>query len=139
MERYTLNLQFSQFAEWEYIGQARGDVHVPAGRNIMLQTSRAALADLSPLAALGPDDLYQLEISAHAANVGDPDVTIMPHLQGLTGLRILGLLCVDVSTEGLRFLEPLTSLTHLLVAPSSTFEPMDSWSPSKDFGNAGPN
>jgi len=136
MERYTLNVHFSQFAEWEYLGQAIGNVTVPADARIMLETHRSALKDLSPLSSLGPNDLYQLEISADMTDIGNPDVTIMPHLQGLTGLRVLGLLCVDVSAEGLRHLEPLKSLTHLLIAPSSIFISTDYPSLSKDPGNA---
>jgi len=135
MERYTLNVQFSQFAEWEYVGQAMGDVTVPADGCIMLQTNKSALKDLSPLSSLGPNDLYQLEISAEMADIGNPDVTIMPHLQGLTGLKILGFMCVDVSAEGLRYLQPLKSLTHLLVAPSSIRVPTNYPSLSNDPGN----
>ena len=42
MERYTLNVHFSQFAQWEYVGQAIGSVTVPADGRVMLETHRSA-------------------------------------------------------------------------------------------------
>lgn len=137
MERYPLNMEFSAFARWEYIGQAIGSVSVPAGKRIMLQTDKSALGDLSPLSSLGPNDLQQLEINADGVAFGNPDETIMPHLQRLTGLESLSLMYVDVTAEGLRYLAPLRSLTHLLIAPSSTFIPIDAVSSSRDMGDAG--
>jgi len=118
-ERFPIHMSFSQYGEWEYIGQAIGDVPVPAGRRIMLQASRAALADLSPLAALEPNDLQWLEIRAGEAEIRNPDETIMPHLQGLTGLKNLAIRYIDISARGLRFLEPLTSLRGLWIVPTS--------------------
>jgi Leucine-rich repeat (LRR) protein len=140
-ERFPIHMAFSEYGEWEYIGQAIGDVSVPAGRRIMLQASRAALADLSPLAALGPNDLQWLEIRAgEEPRVGEPefgnaDETIMPHLQGLTGLKNLALRHIDISARGLRFLEPLTSLRGLWIAPTSNLLTADAVTFSPEMQN----
>ncbi len=136
-ERYPLHMSFRSFGEWEYIGQAIGDVSVPAGRRIKLQTNTRALRDLSPLTALGPNDLQWLGIWDDAAEIGNPDVTIMPHLQGLTGLTSLCLRHIDVTAKGLRFLEPLTSLTHLWISPTSNRLPVDAPTFSPELQNEG--
>jgi len=136
-ERYPTHVAFSQFGEWEYIGQAVGDVPVPRDGRIMLQTNKSALKDLSPLSSLGPNDLYQLEIWGYMTEISNPDETIMPHLQRLTGLRRLALSYVDVSARGLRFLEPLTSLTHLWIRPTSSLLPVDALTLSPELQDAG--
>jgi len=48
--------------EWKYLGQAKGDVTVPAGKRLALSVNQSGWKDLSPLSNLKPDDLYLLSI-----------------------------------------------------------------------------
>jgi len=95
-------------ADWQYFGQARGDVAVPAGKRLRLRVGVAGARDLSPLAKLGPNDLYML-------SVGENDDACMPHLAGLTGLKRLVLTGTTVTDEGLRFLKDMKSLEGLVL------------------------
>ena len=53
--------------EWEEIGPARGDVAIPAGKRARLVVSGDGCQDMSFLAALVPDDLYDLTASGMSA------------------------------------------------------------------------
>ena len=68
---------------WKKLGNARGTVQIPAGKEVQLSLR---LADLSPFADLNPNDIQELE--AGNMKVGDED---LKHLVGLTGLRELRL------------------------------------------------
>ncbi|HIJ65508.1 MAG TPA: sigma-70 family RNA polymerase sigma factor [Candidatus Hydrogenedentes bacterium] len=91
--------------EWDELGPAQGDVVVPADTPVRLRVCRAALRDLSPLLDLGSHDLYGLDISWTDHSAPNPDATIMPHIRGLTGLKVLHLAGWDVTGKGLRITE----------------------------------
>ena len=110
--------------KWRQLGEAQGDVTIPAGQRVKLMVSREGWKDLSPLAKLAPDDLYELRVEGtglsheaseergllHTQNAGD---SIMPHIAHLTGLKILNLSMTDVTGQGLRHIEQMKSLECL--------------------------
>jgi thiol-disulfide isomerase/thioredoxin/Leucine-rich repeat (LRR) protein len=91
--------------EWKTVGEARGEVRVPAGKEVRLDLSKAASADLSGLDGLGPDDLDVL-------NCRRTDVTDegLAHVGRLTGLLILDLESNRITDAGMKNLSGLTKL-----------------------------
>ncbi|MBC8469988.1 MAG: hypothetical protein H8D56_11000 [Planctomycetes bacterium] len=100
------------YAERENFSCARGDVHIPAGKRVIL-TIRGVGASperyRTALESLGPDDLHGLEFLFIPALDDD----LMPLVARLTGLRRLGLGGVRVSTRGLAPLAQLPQLEEL--------------------------
>jgi len=94
--------------KWEYLGLARGDVLVPAGKRLALRIAQNALYDLSPLSELGPEELYELSLAYTSAND-----TAMPYITHLTGLRVLNLAETNVTSKGIRFIKDMKSLECL--------------------------
>lgn len=72
--------------DWTDLGEARGDVTVPAGKELQLIVGPKYSGDISPLADLGPTDLQELHMKE--VQVGDAGLA---HLKGLTSLRLLNL------------------------------------------------
>ncbi|MDQ3814506.1 MAG: hypothetical protein M3347_11215, partial [Armatimonadota bacterium] len=98
------------FAHWKKLGEARGRVRVPAEQELALVISEAGRQDRSALAALRPNDLQSLHLSAR---VTDADLA---HIQHLTGLRqlIIGN-SPDLGDAGLAHLQDLASLELLVI------------------------
>ena len=119
----------------DFVGLARGDVVVPAGRNIHLITvlqplredfarlshgSRMFLRnrfssdpdDLSGLSELGPNDLYKLRVSSMFARA-DVDRRVLAPISHLMGLQILMLYETGITNEQMKYLKPLRSLRAL--------------------------
>jgi beta-lactamase regulating signal transducer with metallopeptidase domain/Leucine-rich repeat (LRR) protein len=100
--------------QWEYLGQAQGDVHVPAGKRLSLTVNKTAWRDLSALSKLRPDDLYRLYLPAMpVTDRAKPDDKCMPHIAHLTGLKSLALDRTDVTDKGLKYITNLSSLEYL--------------------------
>jgi beta-lactamase regulating signal transducer with metallopeptidase domain/Leucine-rich repeat (LRR) protein len=101
----------------EYLGEAQGDVNIPAGKRVALFLYGNALKDLSPLLNLKPDDLYML---SHIPLVWYTDYhlpdTCMQHIAHLTGLKSLWLGKPRATTEGMKHITKLQSL-EVLVPP----------------------
>ena len=120
---------------WDFQGMARGDVAVPAERNIQLITilqprqedfarlshgSRMFLRnrlssdpyDLSGLSELGPNDLYKLNVSSMFA-MSDADRYVLAPISHLTGLQILKLYQTGITSEQMKYLKPLRALRAL--------------------------
>jgi hypothetical protein len=95
--------------QWQYLAEAKGDVTVPAGKRLGLIVGQDGRTDLSPLAKLGPDDLYMLTTKG----AGDDCMT---HISRLTGLKELILQDTGITNEGLRLLNRLKSLERLSFA-----------------------
>jgi len=102
-------------AGWGHFGEARGDVRVPAGKRIQLIVNKSALADLSPLAKLAPDDLYALVLPGAFPGGLMADDTCMPHVAYLTGLKELDLSGTHISSKGMKRIVKLTALERLTV------------------------
>jgi hypothetical protein len=96
------------YAPWESWGNAQGIVTVPLGKELRLNVTPQASTDLSPLAALNPDDLQYLQLSSTRVNNAG-----LAHLSKLTGLRVLWLYDTPVSDAGLAHLRALTGLRVL--------------------------
>jgi Leucine-rich repeat (LRR) protein len=119
----------------DFVGLARGDVAVPAGRNIHLITilqprqedfarlshgSRMSLRnrlssdpdDLSGLSELGPNDLYKLNVCSMLARA-DADRRVLAPISHLTGLQILILSQTGITNEQMKYLKPLRALRAL--------------------------
>lgn len=107
---------------WKYIGPAKGDVSVPAGKQLALVVGQAGLRDLSPLSELGPDDLYKLTIYGPPPPDPKPDDRCMPHIAHLTGLKVLQLEDTAVSVKGIKLLHNLKSLEYLSLSKTLTDE-----------------
>ena len=95
---------------WEAVGQARDNVRVPLDEAVRLDISTEASEDISPLAALGPDDMQAISFSWNHCNIDDND---LQHLSGLTGLKYLGLGSTQIKGHGLLHLSGLKSLEAL--------------------------
>ncbi len=110
--------------QWVELGEARGEVAIPAGQRVKLSIARESYKDLSPLKALSPDDIDELIIGGMGApreeseergffrtdSAGD---AIMPHVAHLTGLKALNLSLTYVTGQGLRHIEQMKSLECL--------------------------
>lgn len=100
---------------WVYFADAKGNVSVPADKRMRLLIRHAGLTDLSGLSALGPNDLYELDISACAQPPDKPDKTIMPYVGNLTGLKVLDVTTINITGKGLQAIRRLKSLRELRI------------------------
>ncbi|MHC4639336.1 MAG: leucine-rich repeat domain-containing protein, partial [Planctomycetota bacterium] len=111
-------------ADWgnyaEYLCEAQGDVTIPAGKRLALFVNRAAWRDLSPLSKLRPDDLYMLTLPNFMPESVKPDDRCMPHIAGLTGLKVLGLKWTNISSRGLRYIKDFKKLERLNLPDGTT-------------------
>ena len=100
--------------KWEYLGQATGDVAVPAGKRLFLDLNHVASRDLSSLSELDPGDLYKLNCRSTSRETPIlADGSWMRNLSRLTGLKELQLSSVRVKGRAMRHIEKLTSLERL--------------------------
>jgi len=106
----VLDFGRAEYEGWDDLGQAMGDVAVPANKLLGLWVRPAAFKDLSPLRRLRPNDLHILWISGRPDGV-KPDDRCMVHLSGLTGLKVLMLNNTNVTDRGLGWIRGLRSLT----------------------------
>jgi len=109
---------------WETLGEAQGDVSIPAGQIVKLRVSVAGWKNPSPLARLTADDIDKLVIDGLGASREEGEAhgifrtdsagdAIMPHLAHLTGLKELNLSLTFVTGTGLRHIEKMKSLECL--------------------------
>ena len=121
--------------KWDFLALAEGDVAVPAEGNIKLSVglepqpedfrrmselsryayqhgSRKGPNDLSGLLALGPEDLYRLDVSAFVRR-SDADRRVLEPISHLTGLKILSLTETGVTNRQAVHLKSLTALRAL--------------------------
>ncbi len=101
---YNLDDTSSDGALWV---SATGTVEVPASARMLLE-SRATPFDLSPLAGLAPDDLWELDLEY--SDVTNDDLR---HVSHLTGLRRLDLSLTAITDAGIPHLEGLHNLKRL--------------------------
>lgn len=106
--------QVTTYTSWQMgwwpnkLGEAKGEVAVPAGKNVALYIDDAGAQDLAPLARLGADDLQWLSIASKL--VTDVD---LKYLKGMTGLKALSLQGCTIDGSGFGELKALQSLEEL--------------------------
>jgi len=105
------------FPDWEHLGQAKGDVTVPAGKLVALRVSKPEQwRNLSPLGELDKDDLYLLNIEGSYYGGPKPRDACMKHITRLTGLKRLEIMYTDITARGIQQIEKLKSLETLVIA-----------------------
>jgi hypothetical protein len=92
---------------FQELGEARGDIAVPPGKELYLDINAEAIFDLSPLALLRPADVQHLSLLQD--NVFDEDLVHIKHLRYLEGLLLSG----QFTDAGLQHLGELTALRQL--------------------------
>ena len=98
-------LATASYDDWQRLGEASGDVAVPAGKAVRLDLSEEAGEDLSPLATLRPDDLWGL--SCRSVELADDE---LKHVSHLTGLHE-----IDLSETGILGVAALLAFIAVLV------------------------
>ena len=96
------------YMDVEELGEARGRVAVPKGKELKLEVSEEAAQDLSPLAKLRPDDLQMVGFWFKKTKVGS-----LAPLANLTGLRALNLQNARFNCEDFSYLTGMTKLEVL--------------------------
>lgn len=104
---------FSWWADWEYLGEAKGDVTVPANNILGLEISPEGWRDLSPLSRLKPDDLYELRFLSCQPGLTKAGDRCMKHIEHLTGLKVLDLRYTNITSKSMRFIRNFKSLERL--------------------------
>ena len=103
----------------EYLGEAQGDVIIPAGKKTALILNKNAIKDLSPLLNLKPDDLYMFSNMLTATNY--PSVSkSMRYIAHLTGLKDLELGSTKITSEGMKHIIKMQSLETLILPKGLT-------------------
>jgi Leucine-rich repeat (LRR) protein len=103
--------------DWDYFGQARGDVRVPKDKRVMLQISRP-YQDWSPLAKLQPDDLFMIIVDSSFESVHN----FMKHIGGLRELEALRLYNTDITSKEIRILREFKKLKYLFLIHESQID-----------------
>ena len=126
--------------EWEYLGQAQGDVKVPSNRNIQLRVmlrlrsedrprlnsqSTKTLRDqcyvgpddLSGLSSIDPNDLTRITVNC-LSPMKHVNERVLEPLSHMTGLQMLELWDTGVTNEGILYLRKLGALKSLLLRES---------------------
>ena len=104
--------------EWKQtaqdLGEAQGDVVIPAGKKVGLFLYEDAYKDLSALLNLKPDDLYMLASVGPSWNTNIPlSSKRMQYIAHLGGLKELRLYNTSTTTEGMKQITKLQSLEML--------------------------
>ncbi|WP_298271537.1 hypothetical protein [Geobacter sp.] len=94
------------FLDWKRLGEALGDVAVPAGKSLRLDIREEEAAGIDLLATLAPDDLQ----ACFLYGASDNDLT---HILRLTGLEELYLAGDGITGEGLLHLLELKRLERI--------------------------
>ncbi len=113
------------YAEMENYSCAQGEIHIPAGKRVILCVRGIGVTPQRYLAAiesLDPDDLYGLQFfSLQPVHIEDD---LIAPVARLTGLRHLGLGSVSVGPEGLSSLAQLPHVEQLTTPEGLTDEGM---------------
>ena len=92
---------------WKTLGEAQGNVTIPAGKEVMLNMNSSPLTDFSFLSEFGPRDIQQL--SLFVSQITDADLR---HRKGLE-LHYLGLSRTQITDAGLAQIKDLLTLDYL--------------------------
>ena len=113
VRRITYWFHWGDPTEWDYLCEAKGDVHVPAGKLLSLTVNKTGWRDLSWLLQLRPNDLSALYLPALSTDSVKPSDRCMPHIAHLTRLKLLHLGMSGVTDAGMKYIRNLKSLEHL--------------------------
>ncbi len=94
---------------WEPLGQAKGDVTVPANKAVRLDVSNDAWQAGTPFAGLKPNDIQDLNFW----DCPDADDSVLEDISTLSGLQELDLQDTQVQGTGLKHLLKLKNLRWL--------------------------
>jgi RNA polymerase sigma factor (sigma-70 family) len=97
-------------SDWERLGEAIGEVAIPAGRQVRLELGAGSREDLSPLRRLRSGDVQSLRI--RDADLGGDALAALAHL---TELKEVNLLNCPIGDEGARHLAVLPDLKCLAI------------------------
>ena len=113
---------------WQCLGEARGDIIIPAGKKVKLEIDPPALFQtLAGLGRLAPDDIYHLKLRLNSdgkkemPNGFDPQA-LLATAAGLRGLKVLDLGEMPITAAGLRSLRNFTQLERLIPPDEMTNE-----------------
>ncbi len=95
----------SEYADWQPLGDARGEVRLPKDAEVRLVVSSIGSKDLSPLGRLHADDVQSL--SLRGTQVNDDQFR---HVGRLTGLAHLELEQTEITDAGIKHLADLVNL-----------------------------
>ncbi len=102
--------------DWQWLGEARGDVIVPTGHQVAFSAGAVQeWRDLSPLLKLQPDDLYQVSIHGSYVGGSKPGDSCMEYVAHLTGLRALYLHNTNISGAAMKQVRGMKDLLWLTV------------------------
>ena len=110
-ELYVRDVNSNDFLEWEFFGEAKGDVTVPLSKDLQLniRNIEEIPLDLSPLKNLNSDDLYGLCLSFNL-RINDEDLI---NIQGLKNLKELIIGSIYITDTGFDYIGKLTNLESL--------------------------
>lgn len=97
----------------EYLCEAQGDIHVPAGKRLCLEICSKTAGDLAALERLGPDDLYSIGCPPASPEQAPAIYNLMQHITHLTGLKRLALDGSPVSDADMQHITSLRCLEYL--------------------------
>lgn len=98
------------FAGWRTLGEARGSIAIPAGKEALLKLHWSASNSLQSLARLNPNDLQWLD--ARDTQITDTQTI---HLRRLSELHDLGLGHTAIGDATLKVIEGFKSLRELYI------------------------
>tara|TARA_R110001592_G_scaffold133873_1_gene349270 strand:+ start:110 stop:1453 length:1344 start_codon:yes stop_codon:yes gene_type:complete len=115
---YTANTQGEHSGSWNKVGEAKGKVEIPAGKEAQLTFSPSQISNVSALRRLGSNALQSLVMNDCA--IGDNDLSNISHM---TGLFLLSLDNTQVGPQGFEKLYRLTSLREVSIIGTTLGEP----------------
>ena len=115
---YATDTQGSQTQYWQRLGEAKGAVTVPAGKEVQLQMTAAQSGNISALGRLGANALQSL--SMNQCRLSDADLA---HIRHLTGLFELSIDNNPIGPAGYAHLARLTSLRRVSIISTTLGEP----------------
>lgn len=111
------------FAPSQYLGPARGEVRIPAGKCAIVHLGGKGVTRqqcLDALKSLGPNDAQDLDFLAPIR----PDDTFLPYVARLTGMTHFCPVTARFSGKGWTLLQTLPRLTHICTPYGLTDEEM---------------
>jgi len=106
---------FGHRHDWQYFGEAKGEVTIPAGKRVQLVVNNKSLQDLSGLMKLKHDDLWSMVIRGSLDDSPCLQDKQLKYLSGLTGLKELSLYRSGIKGNGLVHLKDFDNLEHLII------------------------